>query len=113
MYISDSFFVIGGYPESPKFSNIIARFNQNKEWAKVGELVQSRRAHNAIFDGENIIVVGGGTGVSLQGTGGRAITEICSFEGNQISCTTQEPELVDFYGFPELYFVEEDFCKST
>ena len=109
MYISDSFFVIGGYPESPKFSNIIARFNQNKEWAKVGELVQSRRAHNAIFDGENIIVVGGGTG----GSHGAYTTEICSFEGNQVSCTTQEPDLVDFYGFPELYFVEEDFCKST
>ena len=72
-------------------------------WSKAGELKTGRYAHNAIFDGENILVVGGD---------GTKRTEKCSLSNGQITCSRQSPELADYYEYPELFLVPFDFCKN-
>ena len=40
--------------------------------------------------------------------------EKCTLSGATMSCEQQEPELVllDYYGYPELFLVPEDYCKN-
>ena len=73
-------------------------------WSKAGNLVNGRYAHNAIFDGSNLIVVGGMTG-SLK-------TEKCVISKDHVSCTAQNPALEDYAYYPELVLVQADFCKT-
>ena len=49
--------VFGGYA-SPSRIKTVAQF-ENDEWSKLGDLLESRRGHNAIlFDGD-ILIIGG------------------------------------------------------
>ena len=74
-------------------------------WTQAGTLQQARRAHNAIFDGESMIVVGGDT-LNLK-------TEVCSFQSDtSVSCIAEEPTLTDYNHFPALFLVDESFCKT-
>ena len=104
LYIRDAFYVFGGYATEPVVSDIIWRLNQNGQWAQAGKLQVARRAHNAIFDGQYVVVVGGNAS--------NLPTEICSIKDDStISCTSQEPTLSNYNHFPELYLVENSFCK--
>ena len=76
-------------------------------WSKAGELVSGRYAHNAIYDGSTVLVVGG-----TQGYHETMKTEKCTISNNQMTCTEQNPELKDYYTCPELFMVSEDYCKS-
>ena len=40
-------------------------------------------------------------------------TESCSVEDGVVNCIEQAPELDDYYGYPEMYLVEDDFCKNN
>ena len=108
LYLSDAFYVFGGNPGNDvlKGSDIIGRLDHNGQWTQAGQLQMARKAHNAIFDGHYVVVVGG-YDVELP-------TEICSVkDDNTISCTSQEPNLHGYNHFPELYLVEESFCKNA
>ena len=106
LYLSDNFFVFGGNAAEPLQSDIIGKLNHNGQWTQAGKLQVARRAHNAIFDGQYVIVVGGND-IELP-------TEICSVKDDRtISCTSQKPNLYDYTHFPELYLVEESFCKNA
>ena len=59
--------------------------------------------HNAIFDGQYVLVVGGG---------GRKKTEKCSISNDQMTCVSQLPELIDYAYYPEVFLVPEDYCKQ-
>ena len=96
----------GNAAEPNQRSDIIGRLNQNGQWTQAGKLQVGRRAHNAIFDGRYVVVVGGND-IELP-------TEICSIKDDStISCTSQEPNLYGYSHFPELYLVEESFCKNV
>ena len=87
-----------------EYSNIIGRMDQDRQWTQAGTLQESRRAHNAIFDGESMIIVGGYR-YALK-------TEVCSFQSNNsVSCIAQDPTLTDYNHFPALFLVDESFCK--
>ena len=75
-------------------------------WTQAGTLQQARSAHNAIFDGESIIIVGGYELKDLK-------TEVCSFQSNtSVSCIGQEPVLTDYNHFPALFLIDGSFCKK-
>ena len=74
-------------------------------WTQAGTLKQARRAHNAIFDGESMVIVGGYELKNLK-------TEVCSFQSDtSVSCIAEEPTLTDYNHFPALFLVDESFFK--
>ena len=74
-----------------------------RTWTKAGNLVTGRRAHNVIYDGTYLLVIGG------EGT---KMSEKCSIENEQVSCTSQTPQLKDYEFYPELHLVLVGYCKA-
>ena len=107
IYIGDAFYVIGGYTDVNEYDSTIGKLDANLTWSKVGELSTGRRDHGVIFDGTDMLVVGGfiGSSKALQ-------TEKCIISNNQVSCTGQSPSLLRYEIYPELFLVPENFCKS-
>ena len=105
LFVHDSYYVIGGRHGTQAYSNVIGRMDQGMNWTQAGTLQQARRAHNAIFDGESMIIVGGNEIKDLK-------TEVCSFQSDKsVSCTAQEPALTDYSHYPALFLVDQSFCK--
>ena len=99
-----AFFFFGGWIcDGP--SNFITRLDNDYQWSKVGLLNQARHAHGAIYDGNQIMVIGGGRG-EFQ-------TEKCEIENETVFCASQEPTLKDYGWFPELYLVSDNYCKNS
>ena len=105
VYAEEAFYVIGGAASSEsEFKNIGRLDGTTFVWTKAGELVTSGRyAHNAIFIESSILVVGGH---------GRFKTEKCTISNKKVICVTQEPELDYYSHYPEIFLVEDDFCKT-
>ena len=75
VFIDGAFYVIGGIGSS----STIGKLDVSKRvWSRSGQLSKGRYSHNAIFDGENILIVGGM---------GTFMTEKCSFSNEQITCS--------------------------
>ena len=68
--------------------------------------------HNAIYDGTNLIVVGG---ITFVDSDARQLmkTEKCVISDNQVNCSTQNPKLQDYKFYPELFMVPVDYCKTV
>ena len=108
IFVEGAFYVIGGNTGSAAYSATIAKLDSiTYEWSRSGDLLSGRRGHNAIFNGSNIIVVGGyaGSGVSLQ-------TEKCTIAEGKVSCVEQDPSLYNYSHYPELFLVEVGYCKE-
>ena len=102
IYVDGTFFVIGGYAGS--VTKDIGRLDATTMiWSKAGELVTGRHAHNAIYDGSTVLVVGGN---------GTFKTEKCTISNNQMNCTEQNPQLSSYAYYPEMFMVSTDYCKS-
>ena len=102
--MSGSFYVVGGFSDGAE--SIIGRFDLTSEqWTEAGDLAAARRGHNIIYDGNYLLVIGGG---------GNYMSEKCSIgeDGQVTTCTSQTPQL-DFYAwYPELLFVPADYCRQ-
>ena len=95
--------MIGGYTGSISRSKTIAKLDSTSfEWTKAGDLITERRGHNAIFDGKNFIVVGG-----YPSSNGAVNTEKCSISEGQVTCVEQDPTLIHYKFYPELFLVQE------
>ena len=107
IHVDGAFYVIGGRTGHEIYSKTIARLDSiSYEWSKPGDLIKGRRGHNAIFDGSDIIIVGGYDGrYSLT-------TEKCTISGDKVTCVEQDPALQDYSYYPELFLVEEGYCKE-
>ena len=106
VFVDGAFYVIGGATGS--YSKTIARLDSiSYEWSKAGDLIEGRRGHNTIFDGSDIIVVGGyaGKDVSLK-------TEKCTIAEDKVTCVAQDPSLQNYSYYPELFLVEDGYCKE-
>ena len=68
-----------------------------------GSLVIGRHAHNAIYDGQHVLVVGGA---------GTVETEKCLIVNEQFTCASQLPELTNYFYYPELFLVLDGYCKQ-
>ena len=103
LYFQGGFIVFGG----PSVSNktIIAKLDlSTTSWSKLGDLKVGRYGHNIIYDGKDFIVVGGYSSMK---------TEKCSLSGLKMTCTEQQPTLTDYYLYPALVMVPEDFCTEV
>ena len=90
------------------FSNIIARFETStRQWKKLGELNEARLGHGVIAQKGEFIVVGG-DGIIDEGTK----TERCSLSDDSIQCTSVDPELYDYFFYPEMMLVPENYCPK-
>ena len=99
--LGNSFYIFGGYDTT----NTIASFDTNtKQWIRVGELNQARDAHAVIVRQGQFVVVGGCCG-SLA-------TERCILTDNKVQCTTIDPELNNFYWYPEMMLVSGNYCSN-
>ena len=76
--------------------------DRDGQWTKAGELNQARDSNNVIYDGEYLMVIGG--------YNQHFSTEKCSLTDGSISCTSQNPVLYDYYVYPELFLISDDFC---
>ena len=65
-----------------------------------------------IFDGSDIIVVGGDNRNIDPGSHGLMKTEKCTIAEGQMNCVEQDPELENYENYPEIFLVEEGFCKE-
>ena len=78
------FYVIGGLADSSYLSTI-ARYNTNTDtWTRLGDLVNARRDHDAIWSQDFLIVVGGS---------GSPMSERCSLNGDSVVCVEQSPSV--------------------
>ena len=105
VYHSNAFYVFGGLIDNHVNSNIIGRLDASSlTWTKAGELNYARNGHGAIYNGERIIVAGGE--VSYK-------TESCSVnENGVVNCIEQAP-ILDYYAdYPEMYLIDDAFCKD-
>ena len=102
MFVENAFYIIGGY-NCGGYSNVIARLENYNQWSKAGILNQARHAHGAIYDGNNIMVIGGGDEFK---------TERCKIQNETVSCVSQEPTLKNYGWYPELYLVSDTYCKN-
>ena len=96
--------MFGGYVDDYS-SNTISRLDASTlTWTKAGELNYARDGHGAIYNGERIIVAGGH---------GNYKTESCSIEENGVvNCIEQAPTLFYYWRYPEMYLVDDAFCKD-
>ena len=76
----------------------------NGKWTKAGELNHSRNGHNIIYDGKYLMIIGGGFDCQ---------TEKCSLTDGSVSCTSQKPVLDEYFFYPELFPVPDDFCEAS
>ena len=97
--------MIGGSDYGPISLKTIGRLDPiHTTWTDVGELKHARRGHNAIFDGTQIIIIGGYTGSYK--------SENCFVSDANATCRTQEPSLSRYEYYPELYLVSNSFCED-
>ena len=73
------------------------------QWTQAGLLNQARSGHNVIFDGEFVMVIGGGYSCE---------TQKCLIKSENVTCTAQNPELNKYVNYPELFLVSDDYCKN-
>ena len=66
--------------------------------------------HGVIIHQGQFIVVGGNNGLKGLETGFG--TESCILKGDSIQCTTVGPELENYYWYPEMMPVPENFCPK-
>ena len=105
IHVDGAFYVIGGSTTST--SKTIAKLDSiSYEWTKAGDLIVGRQGHNAIFDGSDIIVVGGNIG------GASTKTEKCTIAEGKVTCVEQDPALEGYSYYPELFLVEDGYCKE-
>ena len=76
---------------------------KTRKWTNAGSLVTGRHGHNAIHDGQFVLVVGGSRTKK---------TEKCSIANERVTCASQSPELTDYSYYPELFLVTEGFCEQ-
>ena len=94
--------IFGGYTSNTSTDNLIARLDGvTFSWGQVGELTQGRWGHGAIVVQGEILVVGGASSYK---------TERCNEIEGQMRCSAQEPELSDYFYYPELFAVPDNFC---
>ena len=105
VYADGYFYVIGGRDANTDDKTIGRLDATTMVWSKSGELVNGRWGHNAIYNGSNLIVVGGNS-ISYK-------TENCVISNNQVSCTAQNPSLTNYSLYPELFLVPVGFCKTS
>ena len=79
------------------------------QWTEAGKMNQARYGHNVIHNGVFIMVIGGWS--EDKGFNGEVQTERCSLINGSFSCFSQTPELKDYFSYPELFLVPDDFCK--
>ena len=60
--------------------------------------------HEAIFDGEKFLVLGG-----AKSGGGAVSNEVCTLIGASIACREASNKLDDYYAYPELFLVTENY----
>ena len=104
VYHSNAFYVFGGYVDDYRLKTIGRLDASTLTWTKAGELNYAKRGHGAIYNGERIIVAGGI---------GNYKTESCSVEENGVvNCIEQAPTLDYYNDYPEMYLVDDAFCKD-
>lgn len=111
VYRDENFFLIGGSSGSADGSDDqtrISKFSQRvKNWIEVGNLNVKRRGHAAIFDGVELVVIGGYEAHSI---------EHCTQSNGRFDCfITEQVRAYDFTNYvfyPELAMVDEKFCGT-
>ena len=78
------FYVIAGEADE-SYTATIARYNTNTDtWTRLGDLVNARRYHDAIWSQDFLIVVGGTSAT---------MSERCSLNGDSVVCVEQSPSV--------------------
>ena len=95
--------MFGGNSDSGSQKTIGRLDLKTRKWTNAGELVAERTRHNAIFDGQHVLVLGGTE---------KCKTEKCSIANDRVTCASQSPELTDYRFYPELFLVPEDYCRQ-
>ena len=74
----------------------------------VGSLVDSRRAHGAVFDGDKFLLIGGRKNDDFE----PVVTEVCTLKDSTMTCVEQSEALDQYAYYPELFIVSQNFGKD-
>ena len=81
--------------------NIIARLDEvSTVWSKVGTLIQPRYGHAVVFDGTSFIVIGGNGSKNI---------ERCLWKDSSMECTQLGSSTYDYYTYPEVFILPDEF----
>ena len=117
IYHENNYYVFGNYGEETD-TNIGRLSCSTWTWDLIGHLKVivdwlifnfsritqiGRGSHGVIYTQSAFLMIGGA---------GTRQSEHCLLDGDSVTCTAQDPELTDYYYYPRLVFVEENFCKN-
>jgi len=74
-------------------------------WERIGSLLQPRRGHRSILQGNKILHIGGYPGDQY--------FEEWTIGENDIQKKKYNKKIKDYYSYPESFWVPSDFCTST
>ena len=113
LYHDRAFYLFGGNSGSNCCEQTIARFDADTQtWSKAGNLKNGRRMHGTIFDGEKFLILGGESKSNGQ-TLKNVKNEVCTLSGTSMTCEESLNSLEEYVYYPELFLVQEDFCKNV
>ena len=102
IYFDKAYYIFGGRSSATDNSKDIGRLDAVKRtWSLAGSLVQGRNGHGVIFDGRQLLVIGGYKGTYK--------TEVCDIIEETVTCTQQQNGLFNYEIYPELFLVDEDY----
>ena len=106
IHVDSAFYIFGGYiRDSTPNTNVIARLDSRTYvWTQSGMINNARRHHNVVYVDSAFLVIGG--------YNDQFPTEKCQLSGDTMTCSTQNPTLDNYFQWPELILVEDDYCKE-
>ena len=86
--------------------NMVAKLDAKTYiWTQSGTVNYPRYYPNVISVNSVFLVIGGNQATKLA-------TEKCQLSDGTMSCSTQAPILENYYAWPELILIEDDFCQE-
>ena len=102
---TSSFYVIGGWDGNMATYDITGFNTIDSKWQNVGRLLRNRHGHGAVWTGDALVVVGGGS--FLQ-------TETCTLtqDSQKFTCQNLANNSFNELSYPELFLFTTSYCKK-
>ena len=100
IFYGSNHYFFGGYSAGNELSSILALQKKYWTWSNVGKMKTTRAYHEVILIGNRFMLIGGDYIKK---------NEACQLFYHQFNCTEFSSSLQDYFSFPILYLVDDDY----